>query len=359
MYYKGVIIDIHDKYIIVMDDSGGLLKIRKKENVNVGQAILFTDDDIIVDKKANKIIKIWTVPIVTAALIFISIISGIINVNNKNTPYALITFDINPSFSIEVNKENTVINAFALNEDAKSLDIDKIKNKSLDDALKLIKSSLKENKKFENKNSLIVGFSFLGENKNIEFEDNVKAVVNKNFNDFKIVYIQGDKGDHEEAKKVGISLGKYAINKRLNNRFSYEQMKNITIDELIDIINGENENLKEDEDDHNDLNDEKNNDDKIDSQNEIEQSMDEVEDDDKTEDKYNNDNKEKEQDGDSKSVNSDLNDDHTSEDDNKYENDKVNNDDSKNEFDKDENKNKQEIRDDKDLSDNLNDSDDD
>lgn len=197
MYYKGVIIDIHDKYIIVMDESGGLLKIKRKENANIGQAILFTDDDIIVDKKVNKIMKIWTVPIVTAALIFISIISGIININNKNTPYALLTFDINPSFSIEVNKDNTVTNAVALNDDAKSLDIDKIKNKSLDDALKLIKTSLKENKKFEDKNSLIVGFSFLGENKNVEFEDNVKAVINENFNDFKIVYIQGDKGDHE------------------------------------------------------------------------------------------------------------------------------------------------------------------
>ena len=348
MYYKGVIIDIHDKYIIVMDESGGLLKIRRKENVNIGQAILFTDDDIIVNKKVNKIIKIWTVPIVTAALIFISIVSGIINVNNKNTPYALLTFDINPSFSIEVNKDNTVINAVALNDDAKSLDIDKIKNKSLDDALKLIKTSLKENKKFEDKNSLIVGFSFLGENKNVEFEDNVKAVINENFNDFKIVYIQGDKGDHEEAKKVGISLGKYSINKRLNNRFSEEQMKNITIDELIDIFNEENLNLKDNEEDYDDVNDEKNHDNKTDSDNEIEQDG-EVEDD-KTEDKENykddHDNKEKEQDKNSKSVNSDLNDDDTYEDD-KYENDN------------DEDDNKQEISDDKDSSDNLNDSDDD
>ncbi|PWW95200.1 anti-sigma factor domain-containing protein [Clostridium perfringens] len=348
MYYKGVIIDIHDKYIIVMDESGGLLKIRRKENVNIGQAILFTDDDIIVNKKVNKIIKIWTVPIVTAALIFISIVSGIINVNNKNTPYALLTFDINPSFSIEVNKDNTVINAVALNDDAKSLDIDKIKNKSLDDALKLIKTSLKENKKFEDKNSLIVGFSFLGENKNVEFEDNVKAVINENFNDFKIVYIQGDKGDHEEAKKVGISLGKYSVNKRLNNRFSEEQMKNITIDELIDRLNEENINLRDDEEDY-DVNGEKDHDNKIDSDNEIEQD-DEVDDDDKTEDKENDkddhDNKEKEQDKNSKSVNSDLNDDDTYEDD-KYENDN------------DEDDNKQEISDDKDSSDNLNDSDDD
>ena len=300
----------------------------------------------------NKIIKIWTVPIVTAALIFISIISGIINVNNKNTPYALLTFDINPSFSIEVNKDNTVINAVALNDDAKSLDIDKIKNKSLDDALKLIKTSLKENKKFEDKNSLIVGFSFLEENKNIEFEDNVKAVINENFNDFKIVYIQGDKGDHEEAKKVGISLGKYSINKRLNNRFSEEQMKNITIDELIDRLNEENINLRDDEEDY-DVNDEKDHDNKIDSDNEIEQD-DEVEDDktdDKENDKDDNDNKEKEQDKNSKSVNSDLNDDDTYEDD-KYEND---NDEDEN----DEDHNKQEIRDDKDSSDNLNDSDDD
>ena len=310
MYYKGVIIDIHDKYIIVMDESGGLLKIKRKENANIGQAILFTDDDIIVDKKVNKIMKIWTVPIVTAALIFISIISGIININNKNTPYALLTFDINPSFSIEVNKDNTVTNAVALNDDAKSLDIDKIKNKSLDDALKLIKTSLKENKKFEDKNSLIVGFSFLGENKNVEFEDNVKAVINENFNDFKIVYIQGDKGDHEEAKKVGISLGKYSINKRLNNRFSEEQMKNITIDELIDRLNEENINLRDDEEDYDDVNDEKD-----------------------------HDNKEKEQDKNSKSVNSDLNDDDTYEDD-KYENDN------------DEDDNKQQISDDKDSSDN-------
>lgn len=317
MYYKGVIIDIHDKYIIVMDESGGLLKIRRKENANIGQAILFTDDDIIVDKKVNKIIKIWTVPIVTAALIFISIVSGIINVNNKNKPYALLTFDINPSFSIEVNKDNTVINAVALNDDAKSLDIDKIKNKSLDDELKLIKTSLKESKKFEDKNSLIVGFSFLEENKNIEFEDNVKAVINENFNDFKIVYIQGDKGDHEEAKKVGISLGKYVINKRLNNRFSEEQMKNITIDELIDILNEENMNLKDEKDDEDD-NDQD----------------DEVDDDDKDDNNqdYDNDNKKKEQYKNSKSVNGDLSDD------NKYEND--DNNDNDQDYDKDDNDNK-------------------
>ena len=313
LYYKGVIIDIQDKYIIVMDESGGLLKIRRKENANIGQAILFTDDDIIVDKKVNKIIKIWTVPIVTAALIFISIISGIINVNNKNTPYALLTFDINPSFSIEVNKDNTVINAVALNDDAKSLDIDKIKNKSLNEALKLIKTSLKENKNFEDKNSLIVGVSFLEENKNIEFEDNVKALINENFNDFKIVYIQGDKGEHENANKVGISLGKYIINKRLNNRFSEEQMKNINIDELIDILNEENMNLKDEKDDDDDQ------DDDVDDY-----------------DKDDHDNKKKEQYKNSKSVNSDLNDDDTYEDDNK-----------------------QESSDDEDSSDNSNDSDDD
>ena len=338
MYYKGVIIDIHDKYIIVMDESGGLLKIRRKENANIGQAILFTDDDIILDKKVNKIMKIWTVPIVTAALIFISIISGIINVNNKNTPYALLTFDINPSFSIEVNKDNTVTNAVALNDDAKSLDIDKIKNKSLDDALKLIKTSLKENKKFEGKNSLIVGFSVLGENKNIEFEDNVKAVINENFNDFKIVYIQGDKGEHENSNKVGISLGKYIINKRLNNRFSEEQMKNINIDELIDILNEENMNLKDEkDDDDNDEDDEKDDHDNkkkeqyknsksVNGDNKYDDDHDEVDDDDKD----NHDNKKEEQYKNSKSVNSDLNDD-----------------------------NKQESSDDEDTSDNLNDSDDD
>ncbi len=341
MYYKGIVIDIHDKYIIVMDESGEMLKIRKKVNISIGQAILFVDDDIIVDKKINKIIKIWTVPIVTAALIFISIISGIINVNNKNIPYALLTFDINPSFSIEVNKDNTVINVVALNDDAKSLDIDKIKNKSLDEALKLVKTSLKENKKFEDKNSIIVGFSFLERNKNIEFEDNVKTIINENFNDFKIVYIQGDEGDSDDAKKVGISLGKYAINKKLNNRFSEKEMKNITVDELIDILNKENINLKDDDiDDEVDNDDEIDRDDKVDNDDEIDHD-DEVDNDDEidNDDYYN---KKKEYDKKSKIENSNLNDD-------MYENNK-----DKNE--QDDEKEQQKDSDDEDSSYDLNDS---
>ena len=288
MYYKGIIVEIQDKYIIVMDEGGEFIKLKKKDGASIGDAIFFTEEDIVKEKSFGKVLKLWTLPLATAAVIFISLISVLINFNTKNTPYALLSFDINPSFSIEVNKDDTIVKVSALNEDAKNLDINKLKNKPLNEALKVVKAELDSNNNFKDKNSLIVGFSFLEGNKNIQFEDNVKKVIDENFNGFKIVYVEGDKKDEEEARKAGLSLGKYSINKGLNNKFSEDELKNVPVDEIINRFDEENgdkdyEDEIEDEDDKEDSyeNDDKedvedskedgdekdkNNEDKIDSQ---------------------------------------------------------------------------------------------
>ena len=220
MYYKGIVIDINDKFAIVMINSGEVIKIKLKGKLCVGDTIMFTEKDIVKDKKVSQFKnKKLIIPIVTAALICLIVTFNVTSkyINNILTPYALVTLDINPSIGLEVDEENIVLNAKGLNNDGNKINIGELKGKSLNDATKILKDYIENNKEIKNKDSMIVGFAFLNNKEDKTFEENVQNTIRNNFNGIEIVYMHGTKEDSKIATDKGISLGRYKADEEIED----------------------------------------------------------------------------------------------------------------------------------------------
>lgn len=238
MYYKGIVIDINDKFAIVMINSGEVIKIKLKGKLSVGDTIMFTEKDTVKDKNVSQFKnKKLIIPIVTAALICLIVTFNVTSkyINNILTPYALVTLDINPSIGLEVDEENIVLNAKGLNNDGNKINIDELKGKSLNDATKILKDYIENNKEIKNKDSMIVGFAFLNNKEDKTFEENVQNTIRKNFNGVEIVYMHGTKEDSKIATDKGISLGRYKADEEIEDDLE-DQIESMSVDELIKLL---------------------------------------------------------------------------------------------------------------------------
>jgi len=133
MIYRGNIIEVKSDSLIVMLDNCTFESVKKFKGLEEGMEIYFEERDII--RKSNLNLKNITL---VAASIFLFIVTSFYGVDVWNTNYraiALISVDINPSIEIKINKNNNVINAMALNEDAKKLPLKTLKNQPLAEAL--------------------------------------------------------------------------------------------------------------------------------------------------------------------------------------------------------------------------------
>ena len=239
MYYKGIVMELNKDHVIVMKNSGDMIKIKIKDGLEIGDVILFTEEDIIqkskvIEFKNKKIVK----PLVIVASIFFIFI---LNFSNKQkdpipSPYALVTLDINPSIGIEVDENKIVVNAKGLNKDGKKINMEDLNGKSLDEATKIIRSYVNSSKDIKNKDSMIVGFAFLESTSNKTFEKNVQSIISKNFNGVEIVYMYGSSQDREKAIEKGISLGRYKADEIINEDLLEDTIENMPVDELINLL---------------------------------------------------------------------------------------------------------------------------
>lgn len=207
MWYKGIIIEIKEKYSIVLKDDSSLIRIKNREGIKVGDVIIFLEDDIYILESKKNIRTKFIAPIIAIAASLVLIIAPFIK-NQTSNAYALISLDINPSIQFELDEDKNIIDIYGLNEDAKKLMLDKVKGMSLDDGIKEIKDLL-ENENYNLKdNDAIVGFIFLTNNTSNKFENEVKNIIKQNLNDLNIVYLQSNKADSIRANEKGISIGR-------------------------------------------------------------------------------------------------------------------------------------------------------
>ncbi|WP_343101195.1 anti-sigma factor domain-containing protein [Romboutsia sp. MSSM.1001216sp_RTP31141st1_G3_RTP31141_220114] len=239
MYYKGIVMELNKDHAIVMINSGDMLKIKIKKGLLIGDAIIFTEEDII---KESKVIefknKKWIKPLALVASIFFIIIFNFSGKDKEpiSNPYALVTLDINPSIGLEVDENKIVVNAKGLNKDGKKMNMKDLNGKSLDEATKIIRSYVQSNKDIKNKDSMIVGFAFLENTNNKVFEKSIQNIIRKNFSGVEIVYMYGSSQDREMAIEKGISLGRYKADEIINEDLLEDTIENMSVDELINLL---------------------------------------------------------------------------------------------------------------------------
>ena len=257
--FKAIVMEIKEKYIIVMKDGGEIVRINKKNDLKIGETIFCLDEDIYngrVESK-NKGLKNLLIPLGAVAALLLIFINPIFNrfSSNLNNTYAVLTFDVNPSIEFNLDAKGKIIDVKGINDDGKMLDINTIKGLTVEEGAVKLKEILTNNNYLGNGNSVLVGFSFLGGD-NLQYEEKVQNVVKTTFNDTNVAFIKGNKQSLAMAEQQGISLGKYEAISQLDEEGIEEAFENLSTQELLDLLKANNSNLFLNEDALDELQDE-------------------------------------------------------------------------------------------------------
>ncbi|CEP49100.1 anti-sigma factor domain-containing protein [Paraclostridium sordellii] len=229
MYYKAIVMEIKEEYIIVMTDDASLVRIKKRGSLKEGDTIIFLEDDILKNSKKIKGISNIIVPFMYIASILMIIVLP--NLSKKN--YAVVTIDINPSIQLNIDKSKTIIKVLRLNKDAEKINLDDAIGMKLGEGLENIKYNLeKENYKIKNDYAL-VGFAIIEDIKNATYEKEVKDIVKNSFKGTNTIYLSSNKKDLQLANKEGISLGRYLADKKISYKYDVGKMN---VDKIVDEL---------------------------------------------------------------------------------------------------------------------------
>lgn len=222
--YKGLVFSVKDKHIIVHGDDGQFIKIRYKNNIKVGQYIAFFEEDILkpFDFKIEKLIT-------AAAVIIISLIVNFSYIDN-NSIYAVVSVDINPSLSFQVNEEGKVIKMMALNEDAKSLMNLNIVGINIEKALVKV---IDESKKLgyinrENQEILISETSVNESNKNKILNEMILQKLANEKEEIIVYLVETTSKELKKAQQKGISAAMQVLTNELSTVRGYEENELVT-----------------------------------------------------------------------------------------------------------------------------------
>lgn len=258
--FKAIIMEVKEDYIIVMKEGGSLVKINKKGDLKVGQSIYCFEDDLYIEKVVNKrkSFTSYIVPLgVVAALLCVLCLPMIKNTSPiSNNDYAILTFDVNPSIEFNLDEDGKIINVSGINDDSNKLNIDNLKGLSLKEGASKLRDILSNENYLGNKNSVLVGFSFIGKNDNASYEKMVQTTVKDTFTGTNVAFMKGNEDAIKKAKEQGISIGKYEAIAKLDEDGIEEAFENLSTQELLDLLKANNSNVFLNEDALDELEDE-------------------------------------------------------------------------------------------------------
>lgn len=187
----------------------------------------------------------WRIALSTAAAVFI-LATGLImgyQYQSLHRVDSVVEIDVNPSIELKINRQEKILSASPLNEDADViLDGMDLKGVDLDIALNaLIGSMLKNGYVNELRNSVLISVENEDEAKSTALSQRLTEEVNKLLADSSIQgavlsqALTGTENLERLAKTYGISLGKVAIIQLLIEQdpsLTFEDMANLSINDL-------------------------------------------------------------------------------------------------------------------------------
>lgn len=234
MYNKGIILEVKEKYSLVLTDDSSVVRIKNKENMEVGDTIIFLEEDLYELTKSRNTMKNKIIPILTIAAMLVLLVVPIVKNNTTGGVYALMSIDVNPSIEFELDENKNIINVYGVNDDGKTINLEELKGKTLEDGIKILEAYLSEN--HSDSKEGIVGFTFTNKISNDKYENEVKNMVSKGLNNTKFVYLKGTQEDIELARKKGVSLGRYEALCDLDEDAMEDTIENMTVDEIMALL---------------------------------------------------------------------------------------------------------------------------
>ena len=160
---------------------------------------------------------------------------------------SIIYMDINPSIEIHLDKDNNVIEVKAVNEDAKEIITDDLKNIKYDEAIKKIADNVVE-KGYAKNGKVTILISTTGSVEVSNVENTLKEELNAKEVTATVVAKKITDDAKAKAEEYGISESKASLIDEViskNENLTYEELKDKTIDELSKITEKKEETKKE------------------------------------------------------------------------------------------------------------------
>ncbi|AXN40312.1 anti-sigma factor domain-containing protein [Peribacillus butanolivorans] len=218
---KGVILSINKRFVTLLTPEGEFLKTKKQERTyEVGEEITFSPFKPKVTLSFSSFhlsFKKKAVLSVAAALL---ILFSILPSYSSEHVSAYMTIDVNPSIELELNDQLEVLKLTGLNEDGK-LVIDKLTNwkgKEVKTVTNRIVETTKQLGYLKGNKQIVVSTTLLDKDKKLDknLKEEIKEISEQgNVSQTKMKVIQATKTDRKQARKQGISTGKY-VEKKLN-----------------------------------------------------------------------------------------------------------------------------------------------
>lgn len=200
-------------------------------------------------KKNKKII----IPIFVGLVVILSGVLVYLNLKKEETEVkrkfddkvvSIITIDINPSFKLELNKDNKAINILSLNDDAENIEIKDYKGKDFDKVFDNITKELIE-KEYVNEKAYIL-LNIGGKIK----EEDVKKVITDSFKsnniNAEIIVPTITDSSKELTKKYNITESKAAYIEQIVKNNTKLKIEDI-VENSVKDINNKIESIKEEE----------------------------------------------------------------------------------------------------------------
>lgn len=194
---KAIIVEIKGRHAAVLSDDGVVSKVKNK-NYIVGQEIVLRNN--------NKLIRM-AASAAAAIMIFVTPAWAYL------TPYSYVSLDVNPSFEFFINRFDRVLTVKAVNDGGKELlrniNIDGLKNKEIQDALRNVLNELKNQGYIikGEEDGVIVATSSKTQDKTDILSQKIQAVVNEEID------INQDSEDIETKTKTKIKESSDGITK--------------------------------------------------------------------------------------------------------------------------------------------------
>lgn len=234
MYNKGIILEIKEKYSLVLKDDSTVVRIRNKENMQVGDTIFFLEEDLYELTKSKNTMKNKIIPILTIAAMLVLLVVPMVKNNTTGGVYALMSIDVNPSIEFELDENKNIVNVYGINDDGKTINLEELKGKTLEEGIKILEAYLNEN--HSDSKEGIVGFTFMNSISDDKYESEVKDTVSKGLNNTKFVYLKGTEEDVALAREKGVSLGRYEALADLDEDSLEDTIENMTVDEIMSLL---------------------------------------------------------------------------------------------------------------------------
>jgi len=227
---EGIITKIESKFIIIKTDDSDIERIKIRPQVKVGDRITYSKKDVYHGFNRLSYKQLGTS---LSLLIMLAIVSGVLFNNLTNSRvYGVVSFDVNPSIQVEINKKNQVLNI--TQNTYQEIIPDNYESMPLDEFLTLLIENSKSNNLLKDNETVLITYTPINHDNNQNQVLNNFVTTQKNYN---IILITKDQAYLDKATENSMSVGRYFLYEQLDKLDIELEESNAFIQDAYEIIN--------------------------------------------------------------------------------------------------------------------------